>query len=577
MSGDHQTRLLAVLLSVSLLAVGTPLGVAAGDAGSGGFAENTVSVTRGDTLEVTVSHSDTAHVFVGSEHSGFLLEVVLGGSGTDTFTIDTYASTGSPSSFVSGASSVTLHTPQLSRPLAATDYDMNVTVGGVEQDIGRVTVEPRGEMNATTRIAPESLIDETPVAVGTALDSSVENRTVAVGDVVVVPIYESGLANAFNPDDLDGDANANGVAVRLEELDPEPNTEAEQLVVTEDAGFSVRPDLENDRVLVLWDTGTRTLQANSNHTWRLDVVLTEANGLVAEDTRVASTVVELESPYVEANSQSDRAFYPWEEAVVSVNGSTNRAPGTVLNVRAKSVSTPFLVQRDATVTENYTFGATLDVSAATSGDPLPAWVLHNRQNTERTVVRYAEHATIDLRDQVSNGRALEVESARLEAGGFLTVHHNGSRIGVSDHLAPGTHEEVGIDLAPRLPVPTNVTVVAHLDRDLDGAYNASTDRAYVGVAGENATNTTVSETAAVRLQGTGVTTTTATTTPTTTGSTTMTPTTHLAAAGPLVERTPIPALASADSGVNVPFPGWAAAVALLAGGFLARRRGGEAA
>ena len=570
-------RLFAVLLAVSVLSAGLPVGAAAagGSGGSGGFGENTVTVTRGDTVEITVSHSDTATVWIGSERSGFLLEVVLGGSGTDTFTIDTYATTGSPGSFVSGAGSATLHTHQLQRPLAATDYAMNVTVGGVEQDIGRLTVEPREEMNATTRIAPGSLVDDETPGADAVIGSSVERDTVARGDLVVMPVAESGLENALNVDDLDGDGNANGIAVRLTELDPEPNTEAETLVATEDPGLTVLPDLENDRFLVLWDTSTRTLKPHSNHSWRMDVVLTSANGLVETDTTVATTRVQLEAPTVETNGPDHRDFYPWDEATVQVNGTTNLAPGSTLNARAKSLEPPFLAQSDATVGANGTFSTALDLSKAGPGQSVPVWVLGFKDSTKRTVVRYAEQALFSFRDQVSNGEVVLVDSVHLGAGGFVEARVNGSRVGVSEHLSPGTHEDVTVDVDPALDEPRNVTVVARLDRDLDGSFNASTDRAYTRAGTD--VDAAVNASAYVRLQGVGTTTTTPTTSTSTatTTATPMTTTTHLAASGPLVERTPIPALAAADSGVNAPFPAWTAVVAVLAGGLLAARHRGD--
>lgn len=575
MTWTQPPRLLAVLLAVSVLSAGLPVGAAA-VGGSGSFGDNTVTVTRGDTVEITVSHSDTATVWIGSERSGFLLEVVIGGSGTHTFTIDTYATTGSPGSFVSGAGSATLHTHQLQRPLAATEYAMNVTVDGVEQDIGRLTVEPREEMNATTRIAPGSLLDEETPDANAMMGSSTERDTVARGDLVVMPVVESGLENALNVDDLDGDANANGIAVRLTELDPEPNTEAETLVATEDPGLSVLPDLENDRFLVLWDTSTRALEPHSNHSWRMDVVLTPANGLVEEETTVASTRVQLDAPTVDTEGPDHRVFYPWDDATVRVNGTTNLAPGSTLNVRAKSLEPPFLAQSDVTVGANGTFSTALDLSKAGPGQSVPVWVLGYRDATKRTVVRYAEQALFSFRDQVSNGEVLLVDSVHLGAGGFVEVLVNGSRVGVSEHLSPGTHEDVTIDIAPALEEPRDVRVVARLDRDLDGSFNASTDRAYTRAG--NDTDAPVNATAYVRLQGVGATTTTTSVTTTatpTTAATPMTTTTHLAASGPLVERTPIPALAAADSGVSVPFPAWTAVVAVLAGGWLAGRHRGD--
>jgi|GEM_PF-1459481 len=591
------TPLLAALLVVSLLAATVPATVvAAGE--SGGFGDNTITVTRGDSVEITVSHSDTAHVYIGSERNGFLLEAVLGGSGTHTITIDTYATTGAPSSFVSGASSVTMHTPALRRPLAATTYDMNVTVGGVEQDIGALTIEPRGEMSASTSIAPGSIFDADTFDLNTVVGAATPNETVAHGDAVVIPVTESGLENAFDSKDLDGDANAKGILVRLTELDPELNTDPETLVATEDPGLSVLTDFENDRFVVVWDTDQRAMSSSSNDSWRLDVVLTPSNGLVEESVTVASTQVQLVEPSVRTNDTQLREFYPWMAPTVSVTGRTNLAPGTTLNARAKSIDPPFIAQSDVTVSGNGTFETTVDVSRAASGQRVPVWILDHRATTERTVVRYDETAALSFPDQVSNGRIVAADTVRLDAGGFVVVDANGTRLGISDYLAPGTHEDVEIELNTTLETPTNLTAVAHVDRDLDRSFNASVDYTYnessetdtedsgeSTAVGDSESSTdsdsetepdatasgAVSDTGYVQLQGTGFT----TTTTTTQGTTTMTTTPNLAASGPLVERTPIPAIAAADSGVSVPLPGWLTVLALLAGGVLAGRRGGD--
>lgn len=579
MTRNQPSRLLAVLVTCSVLAAGIPV-VAASNIGNATFEENTVTVTRGDTVKIPVKFDDTATVWIGSEQTGFLLEVVLSGSGKRTIEIDTYATTGSPSSFVSGASSVTLHTPPLQRPLVPATYMMNVTVDGVEQDIGSLTVEPREEMSAETRVAPQSLLDDGTPSIDAAMKASVLGDTVAVGDVAVIPIEESGLENALNTDDLDGDAGANGVRIQFSELDPEPNTDPETLVLTEDPGLSIVPDLENDRFMVLWDTSTRTLQPYSNHSWQLDVVLTETNGLVEADTTVASTRVQLAEPTVSVDGDDHVTFYPWDDATIVMAGEANLAPGTTLNVRAKSIDPPMLVKDDVTVARDGGWKTALDLSDVGPLQSVPVWVLGYEDQTERTVVRYAEEASFAFHDQVSNGKALTVDSVHLGAGGFVELRADGSRIGVSETLPPGTHDDVVVRLDEPLTESGEVTAVARLDRDLDGAFDESVDRPY-----EMDDGARVESSAYLQLQGVETTTTTTppstTTTPpstaetTTPTETTMTTTTHLAASGPLVERTPIPALAAAESDASVPFPAWTAVVAVVAGGLLARGRGGS--
>ena len=62
---------------------------------------------------------------------------------------------------------------------------------------------------------------------------------------------------------------------------------------------------------------------------------------------------------------------------------------------------------------------------------------------------------------------LTVDSASLSGGGFVVVHdgdRNAEVIGVSGHLAPGTHDEVTIEL-DNPPSSSDITLVAHQDTD----------------------------------------------------------------------------------------------------------------
>jgi len=62
---------------------------------SASFGEGYVTVERGETATITVSHSAPGNLTIGSENDGFEVVVPLGGSGKKIVEFDTYRTTGS--------------------------------------------------------------------------------------------------------------------------------------------------------------------------------------------------------------------------------------------------------------------------------------------------------------------------------------------------------------------------------------------------------------------------------------------------------------------------------------------------
>jgi hypothetical protein len=126
-------------------------------------------------------------------------------------------------------------------------------------------------------------------------------------------------------------------------------------------------------------------------------------------------------------------------------------------------------------------------------------------------------ATVSFADQESDGTTVVVDEVFLSEGGFVTVHDAtlatdpfSSVVGVSDHLDPGTHEDVVVTLfdVPGLTfdpaaLTESQTLVAmpHLDSDGDGSYDFVTtggddDGPYLGTDGP------VTDAASVTVTGT---------------------------------------------------------------------------
>jgi flagellar protein FlaJ len=84
-------------------------------------------------------------------------------------------------------------------------------------------------------------------------------------------------------------------------------------------------------------------------------------------------------------------------------------------------------------------------------------------------------ASMDFPEQTTAGETVSIESVSLSEGGFVVVHErnrDGSVIGRSAYLSPGTHDEVTVAL-DRPPSESETTLVAvpHLDTDDNGQYD----------------------------------------------------------------------------------------------------------
>jgi hypothetical protein len=433
-------------------------------------------VTRGETLNITVTHSDPASLHLGGDDVGYHLEVELSGSGTDTVKIDTYESTGPVSSYVEGGTP-TLHTPRPPRPLAPVEYLVNVTIDGVEQDLGTVVVEPRKPMNASTYVAPGT-VDPSETDAGGLREKLTRRERVARGDVAVIQLNESALESAFNPDDLSGGAAAEGIRVNFTQVDPPRNREPTSFTADAD-NVTVFPQFDRDQVLFAWNTSDVPVD-HGPQTYEVAVSLTGAhNELVEEDRVVAEGDVTVVEPRMSISADPRFVLYPGRRNL-SVAGETNLAPGRALEVRARSDrNQTFLRKHAVEVDANGTFAADFDFADLDRGIEFPLWVLGYRSSTEHTVSLPSSQAAVAFPDQETGGERVTIREAELPGGGFVAlIDARERRRGVSEYLPPGTHENVTIRLDPALTRNATLLATAYFDSDANRSFERLSDRAY---------------------------------------------------------------------------------------------------
>ena len=483
-TNDWWRGVLALLLTAGVALAGAGVAAGAEEAGSASFADDSLTVTRGEVLEITVTHSETAHVHLGGERSGYLLEVTLEGSGTDTIEVDTYRSASNdPSQYVTGGEA-TVHSEDLRESLVPTKYLMNVTVDGVERDLGHFVIEERGPASATAHVAPGA-VDPDEAGLDGLADAMTPRTTVAHGDHAVLRFDAPGLSSAFNESDLTGGAAAEGIAVRFTRTDAGPNTE-ETFLATPENGATVvtnldEEDREDDEILLVWNTSVLPADEDPR---RYAVAMTlnaTYNHLVSEDGLLTRTKeITVAPPTFELSADPGFTVPPWNESTLAVAGETNLAPGTELELRARSEAPDTFLQPHATtVSENGTFGARFEFANASRGTTFPLWMLGYRDRTERTVTLQEEAATVTFHNQTTRGTGVTVESVTLSAGGFVVVQDD--RIGLrgaSSYLPPGTHHDVRVPLVPTLGANATMYAVPYADLNRDGTLDRAVDRAY---------------------------------------------------------------------------------------------------
>ena len=460
----------AVALLVVAAGVVTPAVAADPNDESASFGDNYVTVTRGDSVDITVSHSTNANLTIGSPSDGFEVRVPLGGSGTDTVTLDTYNTTGSdPAEFLSVDGAELVSEP-IDEAIEPGEYRLSVMVEGEELARGALEVQPRGETTGKMGVAPDDL-DFEEAKVGGAFDAITERDTVARDDYAVAVVNESGLSWALPESSTDTRLDSD-LEVSIVELDPEPNTVAQSY----DDVHVVSRVGDTDQFALFWNTDV-PLTRNSNNTYELRLTLDESSDLVDEDETLVRERVRVVDPSVGLSASPSFALAPWDDRQLRVTGQTNLAPTTTLDVRALRESPSeglyrnvVSVGRDGSFTADFTF------SGATVPQDLPLWVLNYRAESEETVSLTEANASLSFADQRADEQSVVVENVSLSHGGFVevtgNVTGNGTEtVGVSAQLNAGDHGNVSVPLVDPLDDETTLTATAVADANR----NASLD------------------------------------------------------------------------------------------------------
>jgi|AntRauMinimDraft_4_1070384.scaffolds.fasta_scaffold01617_4 hypothetical protein len=506
----------AVALLVVAAGVVTPAVAADPNDESASFDDGYVTVTRGDSVDISVSHSTEANLTIGGQSDGFEVRVPLGGSGTDTVTLDTYNTTSAdPSEFLSVHGAELVSAP-IDEAIEPGEYRLSVKVEGEELARGTLEVEPRGETTGEMGVAPADL-DFEENDVEAVFDAVTERDTVARDDYAVAVVNESGLSWALP--DASTDANLDSaVEVSVAELDPEPNTVAESygrgdIHVVSQVG-------DANEFAVFWNADVPVTR-NSNNTYELRLTLDESGELVEEDETLVRERVRVVKPSVDLSATPSFTLAPWDDRRLGVTGQTNLAPTTSLDVRALQTEDPQKLWRNVVeVGRDGSFSADFSFSTATVPGKLPLWVLGYRAQSEEDVSLTEANASLSFADQRADEQSVTVENVSLSHGGFVEVTGNATgngtgTVGVSAHLPAGDHETVSVPLVERLENETTLTATAVADANR----NASLDD---GDVAYEAGGTVVAANASVRPSPESVdnTTTTAPSNDTTTNATT---------------------------------------------------------
>lgn len=167
------------------------------------------------------------------------------------------------------------------------------------------------------------------------------------------------------------------------------------------------------------------------------------------------------------------------EADATVTGTSTLDPNTELLVRlSSSGDNPFLKSQNTTVTDNGTWAASFDLSDTFEGQEFTITVSRNQEQLASAPgVIGTLSAALSFTNQIArdSGTLLIVDSARLEAGGFIAIYAGAATdriIGVSEYLEAGrTYSNLEIRLDEEVIGQTTLVAMAHLDTDRDQTFD----------------------------------------------------------------------------------------------------------
>ena len=395
-------------------------------------AEGTVSLEdtifsedRGDVAQITVNleNTDSATLVVGSDSVNYAADVEVtdgDGDGTVTVNLNTFRTTEGPAAFTAESSDDSAMATgasdydsdaTTSGPLAAADYDIVLQNNDNDVGVGTLVVSERSTDSMQLWTSADLSVDagQGDVYDGIEAGTITQDNTIANQDEVVHQIEVSGVYGALT-DEMDSDTTAEEALISLVEMEDDdmegddpftlsatqagnfPNSQPLTVdfeEVNQNDGLNVVADSANNTVFVALDTaglfddstnpdpalardGTDLNSGDVEPADLLGQTFDVEFGLIADNTELADedeTVTAsftVEERVAELNDGDDVTVEAAADQML--NGTTNIAPGTELNLRARaSGDNPFLkTANSVVVSEDGTFSGTFDFSDASA-------------------------------------------------------------------------------------------------------------------------------------------------------------------------------------------------------------------
>ncbi|WP_276260459.1 DUF7282 domain-containing protein [Haloglomus litoreum] len=477
------------------------------------FEQNSYVEDRGDevTISLELSNTESTTVRIGSDEVNYVSNVRVRDSDDDgdvSFTMNTFragqASFSESSAFSSEDDTVSFarrQTDGLESPLEATDYDLTALVDNNEVDVAVLDLRERSQSGISIYTAPSRL--SSTADAGSAYsdandvrDAATQRRVIADGNHFILQINASGLGGYVEDiddfeDTKDGEDATQNVALYLEDAEAGPNADAPNFTI---ANGEVYPDGDNDTYYVVFDPDSYGDDFEDGERYRLTFTVPESNPYIGNDNANRDESVSFNKTF--RLDEREATFDTGDNSVVTVeaasgetiSGTTNVAPGTEFDIRAKATGQgAFLLTQPTEVAKNGSFSAEFDFSNVSENTSFTLTIpSQNFEDNAETPARVgaAETASATFNNQTFTGQAtsVEVEQVTTSDGGFVTIHDStlvsdgavfDSVRGTSAYLAPGTQTNVTVELDSPIAPSGSGTYYAmpHLDSDGDQTYD----------------------------------------------------------------------------------------------------------
>ena len=399
-------------------------------------------------------------------------------------------------------------------------YSMNVSAGTSPDvtspdTVGTLRLNENSVENIRSWVAPSDAdIDDEDIDIYDRIGENLtQSDDIAAEDVVVHEIEASGIEGAIEyeqedngssgvtdafiaaadttPDRINDDTSASGLKLYVNRTDVGANADADPVNFTNSSeAVTVVDDPDNNTYFVAVDTSDVEFESGTTivdeEDTEINATFAVREGPLNDDASSESTLYTTSERNAELNLDDDGFVTVGAAAGQTVSGDTNVAPGSEFEVEMNSESeaNPFVERPEATVGPNGTYVATEDFSDYSPGTNFTVQTLdvdgdEDFSDEEQGRIVEADTATVSISDQESDGSEVVVDSAQLSSGGFIVIHDGslldgdveGSVIGNSEYLEPGTYNDVTVTLDE--PMDENFTAIAmpHQDTNDNEAYD----------------------------------------------------------------------------------------------------------